>query len=441
MQDLQAEMSVVGGCLLWPEYFPDAAAVLTSGDFTDHKNRALWDAMVAVTGRGDKIDPTPILAEIKRAGTMDRKAAMAYIRELGDAVPAGATVPNAARVVADAGRARRLDGALRTVSHRLTAGSMTADDASSELQLALDGVARPDSGAVSIGAALDQAAQQAEAIMTHGEPPSIMTGMWALDNLTGGMTPSEQVVLAARPSVGKTTLALNIAMNVARKGHGVVFYSMEMRARSLAINAQARETGLTRRNIYRGLTAEEFRAFDATRASLRHLPFWIVEDPGAGVRQVAAMAQSAARKQKLSLLVIDYLQLMHVDKADSRNLEIGKLAREMKRIALERDMVVLSLSQLSRGIEHRTDARPKLADLRDSGEIEAHADQVWMLTRPCRDLDPSECAARRSAGKLSEDNYACVYVRKHRNGETGRVDLDWDARRMMFSGNRVPEGV
>ena len=441
MIDLQAEASVVGGCMMWPEYFADAAALLTSADFTDHKNRAIWDAMAAVTERGDAIDPTPMLAEIDRRGMLSRKAADAYIRELSDSIPAGATVPPAALVVADKGRARRLDSALRAVSHRLAGGDLTADEASSEVQLALDGVARADSGAISLGDALDEAAKQAESIIANGNPPSIRTGMWSLDNLTGGMTPSEQIVLAARPSVGKTTLALNIATNVARAGHGVVFYSMEMRARNLAINAQARDTGLMRRNIYRGLTPEEFQRFDTARAGMRDLPFWVVEDPSAGVRQVAAMAQTAARKQKLSLLVIDYLQLMHVDKADSRNLEIGKLAREMKRIALERDMVVLSLSQLSRGIEHRTDERPQLADLRDSGEIEAHADQVWMLTRPCRDLDASERSARQGAGKLSEDDYGCLYVRKHRNGETGRVELGWDASRMMFSGDRVPEGV
>lgn len=433
MQDLLAETSVVGGCLKWPEYAAEAVAILKPGDFVDSRLRDIWRCVDTVLTASGRLDVTAIVDELKRSGTLKRVGGQGAVIEICESVPAGATVPNATRIVSELARSRRLDCILGTAQYGLRNGK-TLDETLAAAQSAFDDVADPStSKAVSLGEAFDEAATDAARIMETGEAPTILTGLAPLDRMTGGMAPSEQIVLAARPSVGKTTMALNIAVNVARQGHGVVFYSMEMRAKNLAINAQARLSGLRRWDIYNGgLTRESLERFQEAGEALRALPFWIVEDPGAMVRQVAGMAQLAARRHKLSLLVIDYLQLMRVEKADSRNLEIGGLARELKRIALERDMAVLTLSQLNRGIEHREDNRPRLADLRDSGEIEAHADQVWMLSRPCRDLEPEEARSRNAAGKRSQDNYGLVYVRKHRNGETGRVELGWDVGRMAF---------
>lgn len=255
----------------------------------------------------------------------------------------------------------------------------------------------------------------------QGHASGLPTGFADIDNLTAGLGNGDLLLLAARPSMGKTALALNIARNVAGAGHGVLFFSLEMSSVQLFERLLAAESGVNSHRIRTGrLNTEDWDGIAAAQGTLHDLPIFIDDSPGLHVSELRCRARRQGRAQAIRLVIVDYLQLLAGERQHGRTEEVSSISRNLKLLARELELPVLALSQLSRNCEGRDDKRPRLSDLRDSGALEQDADVVAFIYR--------EGVYNRKA----EPDLAEVQIAKHRNGPTGTVALQFSRRTTRF---------
>ena len=429
-----AERSIIGTILARSDVLPDILALgLSAADFYAPKWGAAFAAILAVAGRGEAIDALTVGDELASGayggaapGTADLIAQVADVPSLDHVATYTARVVAAARVRAVLGAATEIVEAGYGADARVDVEAF-CDWAEAMLHSATE---RPGSGPgpAPLTEVLDSAIVELRS-RSSGERVGVPTGFVDLDRLTGGLRPGQLIVLGARPSMGKSALALDLGLHVARMTGPVLFVSAEMGALELGTRVLAGGGVASDRLLAGRLDDLDFARLETRRAELSGVPLFIDDAPGTTLLAIRARARRQVVRGGLALLVVDYLQLIGVERRGTRReAEVAEISRGLKALARELHVPVLAVAQLNRAVELRADKRPMLADLRESGQLEQDADLVMLLHRPAvydREADPGA---------------AELIIAKHRNGPAGVVRLTWLPHRMSFA-SAAPAGV
>ena len=417
-QNVEAEEAILGALLIDPDAIIRVATILRPEDFYREKHGWIYDVILALHERREPIDFLTVVDELDRREQLDQVGGAAFITTLINAVPTSIHAEHYARIVERAATRRRL---LEAAGQIAALAYQEADDVEEVVDRAeqtLFGVSerRISRELVPIKQVLSDYYDRIEYLTRHqGEVIGIPTGFADIDKLLGGLQRSDMVILAARPSVGKTSLALSIAHNAAKKyGQRVAFFSLEMSNEQVVQRLISAETGIDSQRLRRGKIAEnEWARFIKATSDLAETYFYIDDTPGISALELRTKARRLQAEVGIDLLAVDYLQLMRGDyRSENRVQEISSISRSLKGLARELNVPILAISQLSRGVESRTDKRPILSDLRESGALEQDADVVIFIYR---DELYNENTERK--------NIADIIVAKHRNGPTGVVSL------------------
>ncbi len=417
---LDAERAVLGACLLDRDSLLLVTETLVGEDFYDTKHRLAFEVVMDMARKDKPVDPLTIWEEISRRELADRLGGQGFLAGLVDTVPTIANVEYHARIVRDKSVHRRLVQVGSDIVKLGYAEDREMEDILDEAERSVFEIARRggEKSFRHIGDILGVAFQQIE---THFQQQESVTGVSSgfvdFDRLTAGFQPGSLNIIAARPSMGKTALALNIAQFAAlERKRPVLVFSLEMGGEQLAQRMLASEARVNVHDLRTGTFHESaWEALADAAGRLSQAPIFIDDSSVLSTLELRARCRRfKARKNDVGMIVVDYLQLMHLSKpTDSKQQEVAEISRSLKGIARELDVPIIALSQLSRAVEQRQDKRPQLSDLRDSGAIEQDADLVILLYRPgYYATNPEE-----------EDNVAEAIIAKHRNGPTGTVSL------------------
>lgn len=428
-QDLAAERSVLGACLLDQTALVVAGEWLRAEDFYRSVHQQIFRAMQAVSARGEALDHLTVADELGRRGDLEQIGGVSAVAELLLEVATAVNIRSHAKVVADKSLLRQIRQIAVEVEAEAMSGALTGEEVLHAAEQRLYRLAQGTSpGALrALSSVVDESIEHLERLQAAGSRTAITgvpSGISALDRLTAGWQPTDMVVIAARPSMGKTSLALGMARHAAlHAGVSVAMFSLEMSARQLGnrlIAMQARLDGHASRTGSLGI--EEWRQVLAAGERLREAPLWIDDSGTLTLAQLRSRARRLKSERSLDLLIVDYIQLLTGrPSAESRQQEMAELSRGLKQLAKELEVPVLVLSQLNRACESRADKRPLLADLRESGAIEQDADVVLFLYR-------DEVYDRESPDR----GFAELLVRKHRNGPIGDVRLIFHEAQAQF---------
>ncbi len=427
-QNMDAEQSVLGAIFLEPDSIVGVLEFITPEDFYHYKHQVIFRAMVALNERGDAIDIVTVIHELTQSQQLDIVDGGNYLMELAEKVPTSANVEYYAKIVSEKATLRRLIQTSNDISKEAYRDS---EDLASILDRAERSILEVSekhnrAGFVSIKDVLNQSLESVEMrSKSKGDITGIPTGYHELDRMTSGLHADELIILAARPAVGKTAFALNIAQNVATKADEVVaIFSLEMGAEALVNRMICAEGSINAGNLRNGkLTDEEWDSLFVAMGSLSKAEIYIDDTAGIRVPEIRAKCRRLKQeKGELGLIVIDYLQLIEGSGRESRQQEVSEISRNLKKLAKELSVPVIALSQLSRGVEQRQDKRPVMSDIRESGSIEQDADIVAFLYRDdYYRQEPSE------DGEMPEEeennNVIEVILEKNRSGARGTVEL------------------
>ena len=434
--DLEAEMGVLGSILLMPEVC-DEIASLKADDFYDDANRRIYDHLRTMHDEGSKIDITLLVSRLRTANEYEKVGGAAYLAKLSGAVPNAAHAVYYAGIVTEKAVYRKLIEASTEVLRDAYDQSSTAKElcaqAEQKVFAIMDG--RSNQSLHSMSDVLHQAMDRMEARMRDDYVDGgAETGLVDFDTMTGGLHHGELIILAARPSMGKTALAMNIGEHVAIEQRvPVLFVSLEMSGIELAdrmLCSLARVNGHRLRN---GTISSDDRDRLVRKANeISEAPLFVDDSPSRTVSEIAAAARRIKRRENgLGLIVIDYLQLIEPDNSrDPRQEQVAKIARRLKGLARELEVPLLCLSQLNRQAEDSKDHKPKLSHLRESGAIEQDADVVMFVHR--------EEYYHRGDDRAQFAGQAEIIIAKQRNGPVGDVELTWESDFTRFS-NKAPE--
>jgi len=418
-----AERGVVGSMLLNAAVIDDVASIVTAEDFYHCDNRKLFMHLVAMHECGERIDVTLLVARLKRFGDWDDVGGAAYLAEIAQAVPVAAHATYYAAIVREKSIRRRVIHAAADMTAKAFDEGAETDDVISECEATLQAVSTGDySGEpVSFDAALLAACDFVDAIASRKREAGVMTGIECFDSVVGGLFPGELTLLAARPSVGKTALALQIAGHVTRRGKRGYMASLEMPTTQLALRVLCGHSGVSMARVRRGdVGIEDSVALTGASSALHGSPLVLHDRPGLKVADIRRACRRLHAKERLSLIVVDYLQrVTPSDRRKDRHLQIAEISWGLKELAAELSVPVLCLCQLSRLAEERDKKsglirEPRLSDLKESGDLEQDADMVMLLHRQPRASD------------------AMLILAKNRQGEQGKFHLTWNAERTRF---------
>jgi replicative DNA helicase len=435
--DLPSERAVLGAILLDRDAIVAVAPWLPPEYFYLEKHAMLYEAMLACYNRREPPDLATVAAELRRQERLDLVGGIAFLGEIVSEVPTAVHIEYYARAVEGSAVRRRLieaGGKISAIGYDQTEDLETTLD-KAEAQLFGVSQRRSTQDFVPIGQIVNQLFTQIESLQERrGEVAGVATGYTDLDEITGGLQPSDLIILAARPSVGKTSLALSLAYNVALTGHHTVgVFSLEMSRDQLVQRILAMHTGIDMQRLRTGnLRGDELNLVFEGMGVLSELPIYIEDTPGLSITEVRSKARRLASETGVKLLMIDYLQLMSGRRSDNRVQEVSEISRGLKALAREINVPVIALSQLSRAVEGRQSHVPMLSDLRESGSIEQDADIVMFIYR-------EELYDRETDKK----GIAEIHIAKHRNGPLGVIPLRFEARTTQFQNlerYRAPEG-
>ncbi|MDA0329977.1 MAG: replicative DNA helicase [Gemmatimonadetes bacterium] len=424
---MEAETAVLGGMLIDREAVTRAVEHIGDGMFYREGNRRLYRAMIRLFERGDVIDVITVAEELKNTGELESAGGLDYLGQLVDAVPTAANIEYHARIIRDKALLRRLvEQSSQIIRDVYDQGERGVDEILDLAEARIFQVAESHKrdGFVWIKEILWSTFEHIERMQeSESGITGVPTGFSDLDRMTTGLQKGDLCIVAARPSMGKTALALNIAATAAIQHQiPVAIFSLEMSSQQLVQRLLCSEGRIDAQKLRRGkLSQEEHQRLAAAAGHLNTAPIWIDDQPGANVLEIRAKSrrlQSELRSdsKELGMILIDYMQLMSGSgNSESRVQEVSQISRGLKALARELEVPVVALSQLSRGPEQRTDKRPMLSDLRDSGSIEQDADVVMFLFRP------EYYASAESREEL--EGKAELIVSKQRNGPTGVVPL------------------
>jgi replicative DNA helicase len=427
---IEAEMSTLGSMMLDQHAIEKVAEILRPDDFYREAHRILYEVILSLAERHIPVDLLTVQEELRRRDQLEEIGGLPALVQIVESVPTASNAEYYARIVEEKAILRRLIRASHDILQLADDPELELQDVIDRAEQAIFSVAQRRLGRYfsPIDRLLLQALEHIERVQLSGRGIlGIPTHFPALDYKTSGLQPSELIILAARPSVGKTALALNIAENVAlRENRPVALFSLEMSREQLVQRMLCSQAGVSGNRIRHGtLTEEDWERLQMAAERLFRAPIFIDDTSGLSVLEMRAKCRRLkAERNDLALIVIDYLQLIrsHSRRAENRNQEIGEIARALKGLAREFEVPVLVLSQLSRAVERREEKRPILSDLRDSGSIEAEADVVLFIHRPNRRGDELDDDEPREAGVVPTEEVEII-IAKQRNGPTGRISL------------------
>jgi replicative DNA helicase len=415
--NLEAEMSVLGSMLLSAEAVEIALKDLNPDDFSRAGHATIFDAVGHLANRGEPVDAITVADRLESTGDLERIGGKPYLLDITNTVPTAANVRYYAEIVRRTSTLRRL---IRAGTHVAQLGYEAPDDLDAVVEQAEKAVfdvtqARIESNFSELRSLIKGSFSDLKRLSEAQEHVTgVPTGFRDLDNILWGLQRSDLVILAARPSVGKTALALNIAVNAARKGHPVALFSLEMSAPQLTLRMLCSEARVNAQKMRTArLAAEDWAALVNAVSSLEQTPIYVDDTPSASLIEIRAKARRLLRDKPTGLIIVDYLQLMAPQgrRGENRQVEIAEMSRGLKILAKELNVPVLALSQLSRAVEQRQDKRPMLSDLRESGAIEQDADVVMFIHRDNQDPEWK--------------GEAEIIVAKHRNGPTSSCRLSF----------------
>ena len=421
--NLDAEKSVLGAILIHNDAFNHAAELIDSRDFFRDAHRRIFDKMIALSERGDAIDFITLKEELSRSGELDDCGGPSYIAALSDGVPRSANVEYYARIVKE-------KATLRNLIHAATKILTEAYEAEQEPAVLLDDAERAifaiaerqiREGFVPLRDLVQNSFTTIERLQQHkGLVTGVPTGFVDLDEMTSGLQPSDLILVAARPAMGKTSFVLNIAQHVGTSTDMTVgFFSLEMSKEQLFMRLLTAEARIDAHRFRTGyLSEKDYGRLSQALGTLAEAHVYIDDSASIGVLEMRAKARRLQKEHGLHLLVIDYIQLMSGrGRFESRQQELATISRSLKGLAKELNVPIVALSQLSRAPETRSEHRPQLSDLRESGALEQDADLVMFIFR--------EEQYRTDDGQPNTDveGVAEIIIGKQRNGPTGTVKL------------------
>ncbi|MDQ4100172.1 MAG: replicative DNA helicase [Chloroflexota bacterium] len=435
--NIEAEQSVLGSILIDRDAIIRIASYVKPDDFYISANGRVYQAILDLYNRREPTDFVTLSDELERKGQLDDIGGIGYLSSLLNSVPTAVHVEYYGRIVERTATLRRLiDAGTRIVGIGYRE-EVAAEDALDAAERALFEVSqrRTTRDFVSIAEVLDRFFDQIEYLQQHrGDVVGVPTGFADLDQLTGGLQRSDLIILAARPSMGKTALALGLAYGAAvQHGKTVGIFSLEMSAEQLVQRLLSTETGVDSHRLRLGqIDDSEWERISRALGRLSEANIFIDDSANAAVMDVRSKARRLQAEHGVDMIIVDYLQLMSGRRSDNRVQEISEISRGLKGLARELNVPVIALSQLSRAVESRSDHRPMLSDLRESGSIEQDADIVMFIYRDDKYDENSE-----------KKGIAEVIVAKHRNGPVGSVNLRFFERTARFADlelYREPEG-
>lgn len=415
----EAEQSVIGAIFLEPPALITAAEVLVPEDFYRTAHQRIFQTMIRLSDQGKAIDVVTVTEELSAKKELEDVGGIAYLSELANAVPTAANIVYYARIVEEKALLRRL---IRVATSIVEDGFTREDEVAAVLSEAekkmMDVSSRKNAGDFqNIKDVLVQTYDNIEQLHSRkGDITGVPTGFRDLDRITAGFQRNDLIIVAARPSVGKTAFALNVAQNVATKtDENVAIFSLEMGAEQLVMRMLCAEGNIDAQVLRTGaLTNEDWKKLTMAMGSLSNAGIFIDDTPGIRVTEIRAKCRRLKQEYGLGMILIDYLQLIQGSggKGENRQQEVSEISRSLKALARELQVPVIALSQLSRGVEQRQDKRPMMSDLRESGSIEQDADIVSFLYR--EDYYDKE---------TENQNMIEIIIAKQRNGPTGTVTL------------------
>jgi replicative DNA helicase len=423
--NLEAEESVLGSMMLSNEAIASVVEVLKPADFYRPAHQRIYDAVIAVYGRGEPVDAITCVEELKRRQTIEDVGGALYIFNLVESVPAPASAGYYAKIVADNALLRRLIKAASEIMTNAYANPEDPRKAADQAEGLIYAVARADEQdeVVPLKTLVDESMAALEHIQQRESRfAGIPTGFEDLDEMLSGLQKGNLIVIAARPGVGKSSFVTNIARNVAVKGHPVAMFSLEMSRFEIGMRLLCGEAKVPWDKVRSGRVAtEDWTRIVEAAEELHEAPLFIVDSGNVTIVDIRAKARRMrSSRAGLGLIIVDYLQLMSGhQRTESRQQEIAEISRSLKLLAKELEIPVIAVSQLNRNPETRADKRPQLSDLRESGAIEQDSDIVMFIHREDTD-DPTQ------KGK------ADLVVAKHRNGPTGTVPLTFLPHLTLF---------
>ncbi len=427
-QNVEAEASLIGSLLIDKDAIIKVADIVGLDDFYVTKNSQIFESILALFEHREPIDVVTLADSLEKKGHLESIGGASYLTELVNSVPSSAHVAQYAHIVADKATLRRLIEAASSINSMAYGEGGALDSVLDEAEQALFAVSQKHlkQNFTPIQEVLTSSFERLDTL--HKDKNALRgvpTGYRELDNLLAGLQNSDLIILAARPSMGKTSFALNIAQHVATKeGIPVGIFSLEMSKEQLIDRLLSSEAGIDSWKLRTGnLEDSDFEKINKAMGTLSESPIYIDDSAMANVMEMRTKARRLQSENDLGLIVIDYLQLMsgRSTGGDNRVQEISEISRGLKGLARELNVPVIALSQLSRSVEMRSPKIPQLSDLRESGSIEQDADVVMFIYR--EDYYEKESERKGMADLL---------IKKHRNGPTGEVELFFQPEQMLF---------
>jgi replicative DNA helicase len=433
-QDVAAEQSVLGGMLLSKDAIADVVETLRGPDFYRPAHEIIFDAVLDLYGRGEPADAVTVADELTRRGSLPRVGGTAYLHQLISSVPTAANAGYYAQIVAERAVLRRLvEAGTKIVQLGYAQGGGDVEDIVNAAQAEVYAVADKRGGEDyhRLGDIIEMTVDEIEvASGKSGEMTGVPTGFTDLDALTNGLHPGQMIVLAARPAMGKSTLGLDIARTAAIKHKmASVVFSLEMSKTEITMRLLSAEAQIQLQHMRKGtMRDDDWQRLAKTMGRVSDAPLFIDDSPNMSLMEIRAKCRRLKQRNNLKLVVIDYLQLMSSGKrVESRQQEVSEFSRALKLLAKELEVPVIAISQLNRGPEQRTDKRPQMSDLRESGSIEQDADMVILLHR--------DEAYERESPRAGE---ADLIVAKHRNGPTDTIVVAFQGHYSRFTNMAQP---
>lgn len=432
-QDLLAEQSVLGAIFIDETKLVFVREYIEPSDFYKHAHQLIFKAMIALSDKNEAIDATTMRNHLANQGDLETIGGLGYLAEVISSVPTSANAEYYAKIVAEKSNLRQIISRLTDSINQAYEGADESDEIIAQAEKALidvsEGASRSGFKKIDDILTLNFESLERRSQQTS-DVTGIATGYPALDAMTTGLHEEELIILAARPAVGKTAFALNIAQNIATKlEKTVAIFSLEMGAESLVDRMLAAEGVINSHSIRTGkLTDEEWQKLTIAQANLARANIYIDDTPGIKITEIRSRSRKLAQETgDLGLILIDYLQLITGTGRENRQQEVSEISRQLKILAKELKVPVMALSQLSRGVEQRQDKRPVLSDIRESGSIEQDADIVAFLYR-----DDYYERGEQEPGALP-NNTVEVIIEKNRSGARGTVELIFQKEYNKFS--------
>jgi len=430
-QNVDAEKALLGAIILKPDVMHDISVLVYPESFYADKHRAIFSAISQTFSKGDPIDIVSIATKLKDMGQLERVGGAAYVTELIETVPAAGNAAYYADQVQSKSSLRGLIHAADDIAEIGYSDPESVDEAMDQAEKKIFMATQSPSAQKfrPIGTALSEAWERFEYLTENPqEKRGVPSGFHSLDNVLAGFQKSDLIILAARPAMGKTAFALDLARNAAlQHGASVGFFSLEMSDQQLVDRMLAAESGVDSWKLRTGRLSndQEYNDLQSAMEKLSKAPIHIIDQADMNIVKMKSAARRLKNEYGLDMLIVDYLQLMSptlTKGSDNMVQQITEISRSLKILAKELDIPVIALSQLSRAVEQRG-GKPRLSDLRDSGSIEQDADVVMFIHREDK-MNPGKDAER--------PNIAEIMVEKHRNGATGYAELFFDGEHVRF---------